>query len=418
MRGKALRVLYLAGSGDASQSLRAYQESHYNPFIGHAGYSDQMFRACDDLGVELLALCSNPKAEEFGFRTLRIERRANPLEGKSGLSYHGAEVGMAAQLSLEARRFRADVVILPFEPMAFLLEPLRLSGVKLVQALHCVLWSEFRPRPRSWKILAPLLGRSYRRGISAVLSASHYITQQVEAVAGGGPVCPIVEFLPTFRAEAFSSVAPPQHDRRPFRVMFVGRFEEYKGVFILLDVARRLKQMGRTDVVFDMCGDGPAFSDLKASVDREGLSAIFVLHGWCAAEKLRMVSMQSHAYVVPTTTQFIEGFNHVVIESLLVGRPVITSKVCPAVDYVPECVHLVPPDAVDGYLNGIVELADNRALYTKLQSRCLDAAHRFLSPAEGYGAAVRHVLSALQAGRKPERLTIDLTPGASVPSVA
>jgi hypothetical protein len=82
--------------------------------------------------------------------------------------------------------------------------------------------------------------------------------------------------------------------------------------------------------------------------------------------------------------------------------------VCPAVDYVPESVYLVPPDSVEGYLNGIVELADNTELYRKLQGSCRASAARFLAPADGFGSAVREVLSAFQQGKTPQRHTIAL----------
>lgn len=407
MSQTSLRVLYLAGSGDASQSLRAFAKGEFNSFIGHVGYSDQLFRTCDELGVELLALCSNPKAVDFSLRTLRVEQRPDPLAGKTGLSYYLAQFSLARQIITEARRFRANVVITAFEPLPFLLMPLRLSGVKLVQALHCVLWPEFRPRRPQWKVLEPILRGAYRRTVSAILSASHYVTRQVESLAKRD-VCPIVEFLPTFRGEAYSSVEPPAHEQRPFRVMFVGRMEAYKGIHTLVDVALKLRQMGRTDIVFEICGDGAAFEGVKSRVNEAGLSSIFNLHGWCSAEELGKVSMRSHLYVVPTDSSFVEGFNHVVVESLLVGRPVITSMVCPAVDYVPESVYLVPPDSVEGYLNGIVELADNTELYRKLQGSCRASAARFLAPADGFGSAVREVLSAFQQGKTPQRHTIAL----------
>jgi glycosyltransferase involved in cell wall biosynthesis len=411
MSGRSLRVIYFAGSGDASESLRAFEQGRYNDTIGHVGYSDQVFRVCDELGVDLLSLCTSPRATDYGLRRLRIERRTDPLQGKAGLAYHLAHVAFAKQVTAEARQFRADVVIVGFEPYAFLLEPLRRSGVKIVQALHCVLWPEFRSRSRSLAALSPLLRRSYRRSFSAILSASHYITRQVDTLAGA-EVPSVVEFLPTFRPEAYLGVKPADPAARPFRVMFVGRFEPNKGVYLLLDVARTLKRMGRQDVVIELCGNGSAFAEIEALVEREGLQDVYVMHGWCEAQRLKQLSERAHVYVVPTTSAFVEGFNHVTIEGLLAGRPVITSRVCPAVDYVSGGVQVVAPDSADAYLSAITELAERPALYERLRSYCPDA-QRFLSPSDGFGAAVHHVLSALGAGRNPERRTVALSSAAS-----
>ena len=40
---------------------------------------------------------------------------------------------------------------------------------------------------------------------------------------------------------------------------------------------------------------------------------------------MREMFRQAHVLIVPTTTDFIEGFNQVVVEGVLAGRPVITS---------------------------------------------------------------------------------------------
>jgi len=406
---KPLRVLYLAGTGDASASLRALGEGQFNSDIGHIGYSDQLFRVCDEMGIELLALCWHPRAETTSLRTLRVEPRPDPFRDRLGAGYHLAHLTFAAQLLKEIRRFRANVVIVPFEPYAFLLAPLRMAGVTVIPALHCVLWPEFQPRSRKWKLLSPLLGWSYRNGVGAVLSASHYITEQVDQLAGGPP-SPIVEFLPTFRREAYAT-PPPDRTRRPFRVMFVGRFEEEKGVLTLLEVARRLKKAGRRDIVIDLCGDGSAFTETKALVASEGLGDIYVLHGWCLADKLRALSAEAHVFVVPTTTSFDEGFNHAIIEGILAGRPVITSRVCPAVDYVPECVRLVSPDDPQEYFQAVIDLADDGALYDRLQRACARAGARFLNLELGFGAAAKEIFTALQAGERPARHAIPLAAG-------
>jgi glycosyltransferase involved in cell wall biosynthesis len=409
----------LSGAGDASRSLRAFAEDRFNPDIGHLGYSDQLMRACKSLGLELFITCTHPRAEDLTVGDTHVLRRNDPLAGRKRWAYQLAHVAAAEQIVADAIKLKADAVIVPTEPYPFLLEPLRFLGVSVIQSLHCVLWPFWRPRPAAVNATASLLGRAYRKNIAAVLSASHYITEQVQSLAGPA-ACPIVEFLPTFREEAYRNVPAPT-STRPFRVMFVGRFEEDKGVLTLLEVARRLRALGRSDVVFDMCGDGSAFESVKATVAREGLTEVFVLHGWCNADRLKHISGTAHAFVVPTTTGFIEGFNHAVIEGLLVGRPIVTSRVCPAVDYVSGGVSLVEPDDAESYLGGILRLADRPEHYERLQRASLPAAAPFLASqgngdrfaAHGFAAAVTEVLAALAEGRAPKTRLISTPVDAS-----
>jgi glycosyltransferase involved in cell wall biosynthesis len=109
---------------------------------------------------------------------------------------------------------------------------------------------------------------------------------------------------------------------------------------------------------------------------------------------------RSHAAVVPTTRDFVEGFNQVVIEAILSGRPVVTSEVCPALDYARPCAIEVPPEDVDAYAQAILTLVDDTATYERLRGNCRNVGMQFLDESKSFGAAVRRVLTALQQGRE------------------
>jgi glycosyltransferase involved in cell wall biosynthesis len=92
----------------------------------------------------------------------------------------------------------------------------------------------------------------------------------------------------------------------------------------------------------------------------------------------------------------------VVVEAMMAGRPVITSRVCPALEYVGDAAIEVQPDDQGAYYEAIVRLKSNRQLYEGLRASCGSMTKRFSDPSQGYGAAVRHVLEALGRGRRPE----------------
>jgi glycosyltransferase involved in cell wall biosynthesis len=107
---------------------------------------------------------------------------------------------------------------------------------------------------------------------------------------------------------------------------------------------------------------------------------------------------RSHVVIVPTTTDFIEGFNKVVAEGVLAGRPVITSSVCPALALVREAVEEVPADDVAAYADAIVRLREDRALYEARRHACLSAQEQFYDPGQGWAAALKSVLAPLDGG--------------------
>jgi glycosyltransferase involved in cell wall biosynthesis len=99
---------------------------------------------------------------------------------------------------------------------------------------------------------------------------------------------------------------------------------------------------------------------------------------------------------VPTTSRFVEGFNQVVAEGILAGRPVVTSSVCPAIRYVGDAVVAVPPDDVPAYAAAIRRLATDHEFYERCRAQCHLASPQFFDPARGWGAALESALTILQ----------------------
>jgi glycosyltransferase involved in cell wall biosynthesis len=402
-----LRLLFLAGPGDAMQTLEHWRAGKVNPDLTHVGYSHQAFETCKQLGVPMLAVTTNPRPGPVEHGDVRVEQWPDPFKGAAGLRWHAAHLRFTKQLVGAVRRFRANVVVLGGEPYAFLLEPLRLMGVRVVQALHCVLWPIYRPRRTVRRVLDVLERPFYRSGFDAVLSASEAVNRQVRQLSGGKPP-PLVDFLPLFRRDLFGNIPAADPAGRPFRVIFIARMEANKGIFDVIEIARQLKAEGRADIVFDVCGDGSALPAARAAVQQHGLGQTVLLHGWCTAPRLQELLTGAHVGIVPTTRDFIEGFNHVIAESLLAGRPVITSPVCPAVEYLADGVIVVPPEDRDAYRRAILQLADDPARLAAAQAGCRVSVAKCLDDRYSYGAALRHVLTAFGQGRRPEPRTIPL----------
>ncbi|MBK6578431.1 MAG: hypothetical protein IPG17_19995 [Sandaracinaceae bacterium] len=118
------------------------------------------------------------------------------------------------------------------------------------------MWAAFEPRSTKSRVLFHTQRPFYRFHAprAAVLSASSMVSAQVQDIAGERTI-PIVEFFPLFRSDLFSDIPDPEASRRPFRVMFVGRVEANKGVFDLMEIARRLRST-RSASGIDCCGAG------------------------------------------------------------------------------------------------------------------------------------------------------------------
>jgi glycosyltransferase involved in cell wall biosynthesis len=234
----------------------------------------------------------------------------------------------------------------------------------------------------------------------AIISVSDEIAEQVHELTRGR-ARRVLTFTPQYRRSSFAGVRAPDEPRSTFRVLYVGRIERNKGVFDVLEVARRFAAEGTAGVEFDLCGAGSALRALRKAIDAAGLSRVVRCHGHCDYRTMAEMYSRSHAVIVPTTTDFIEGFNKVVAEGVLAGRPVITSSVCPALALVRGAVVEVPPDDVAGYQEAIRQLRDDPALYQAKRAACLAAQEQFYHPPGGWAATLKAVLAPLDPRATP-----------------
>ena len=120
---------------------------------------------------------------------------------------------------------------------------------------------------------------------------------------------------------------------------------------------------------------------------------------------MRQMYAACHVVIVPTTAAFVEGFNQVVVEAVLSGRPVIASSVCPALAYVREAVIEVAPGDVKGYASAVLRLRDEPGLRERMAKSCEGLKTQFLDVQRGWAGAFRHVVRAFQTGRRPSEVS-------------
>jgi glycosyltransferase involved in cell wall biosynthesis len=325
-----------------------------------------------------------------------IEHRPKPFGTASGLFYHLGQLWYGLWLIVSAVRGKADVaVIADGTTHWFVLSLLQLLGVRVIPSLHCVLWRKYANQRLLEKLILKLNRNFFVTGCSAILAASEDIAEQVTALTRSQHQ-PVVKFLPIYRRTEFADVAEPDEKQSPFRVLFAGRIEPDKGVFDLLEIAKGLTGLGRHDIKFDLCGEGSALEPMRLAATQAGLDSSFACHGHCNKPKMRQMFQQAHVVIVPTRTEFVEGFNQVVAEGVLSGRPVVTSAVCPALSCVRDAVVEVPPNDIKGYTDALLELCDDRDFYEEKRRGCLGVQEQFYDFSRSWGAALKSVLAGMQ----------------------
>lgn len=419
-----MRIVYAAGPGDVIGTYRHWAAGPDDPSQVAVTYSSQFYDFCRETGAIGYVISTNKRKERIAEGNLTVEHRPTFSQRGSALMYHLGQIIWGLRLVISAIWFRADVVIVADWAHWFVLGFLPWFGIAVVPTLHCVLWPKQEP-PISGlnRFIRKLNARFLRQRVKTALSLSGDITAQVESMLRGRQLR-IIPFLPTYRPTSFGEGFGPPASPPPFRVFFAGRIEKNKGVFDLLEIARRFKDAAKSPtpvlrhpdepgaaasdpalrgtsepaslgIEFDLCGDGSQLEPLRQAVAEAGLGETFRLHGHSPRPLMMDLYEKCHVVIVPTTSDFVEGFNKVVAEGVLAGRPVITSSVCPALEYVREAVVEVPPDQTSAYGDAILNLRNDPALYEAKRKASARVREQFYDVNRGWKAAVSQAVQAI-----------------------
>ncbi|MBF2026911.1 MAG: glycosyltransferase family 4 protein [Oscillatoriales cyanobacterium C42_A2020_001] len=393
---KALRILYAAGPGDVVGTYQQWANGQDDHSQVAVTYSGQFYEVCRELGAKGYILSSHPDKRRIQTSQFIVEHRPKLLPNTSAIAYQINQLVYGVQLIASAIKFKADFVVVDSGTTDWYLLPLLpVLGIRLIPSLHCVLWRKYQVPKLSERILLKLGRSTFANSATAILSMSSDIDSQIVQLTAGKHR-PLVRCNPVYRRSQFKNMAEPDRRQSPFRVLFAGRIEDHKGVFDLLEVAKQFAAEGQHAIVFDVCGDGTALEALKAAVRQAGLGAAFVCHGHCDRSTMRTMFERSHVVIVPTRTDFTEGFNQVVAEGILAHRPVVTSSVCPALSYVQDAVVEVPPNDVQAYKDALTRLYEDHDFYQRKQEACWRLQEQFYDLSRSWGAALKTVLEKVQ----------------------
>ncbi len=245
----------------------------------------------------------------------------------------------------QVREFKPDVVHIffgiPDGPLGWLLK--RVYGLPYLISLRGadVPSDEVKRFARHYRLLRPFI-RWLWQDADALAAVSNGLRQYALETTPDLPI----EVIPN--AIELSYFTPP-HQRLhegPVRLLFVGRFNAFKNVAALLQVAARLKAKGVDGFELQLVGEGERRASLERMVVEEGLTRHVRFLGWMEREKLLECYRQADIFVTATTW---EGMPNTVLEAMACGLPVVGTRASGLQELVRE--------GVNGYLVEINEVA-------------------------------------------------------------
>lgn len=137
----------------------------------------------------------------------------------------------------------------------------------------------------------------------------------------------------------------------------IGRLSEEKGHICLVNAFARMLHSGAQSHLV-LAGDGPLRTVIEGRCQELGIADRVRITGWVSGEQVRQLLIESRALVLPS---FAEGLPVVLMESLALGRPVVSS-----------CVAGIP-ELVDANVSGWLVPPGNEQALCQAMRACLDA---------------------------------------------
>lgn len=308
--------------------------------------------------------------KQDGFRLVRIPSKrteAFTASFETMLSFDLA--GLWAGLAL-IRRFRPDIIhthfAVPAGALAYALS--LLTGIPYILTAHLgdVPGGVPEKTARWFRWLKPFTKPIWKRARQVVavseftrqLARAHYPVD-IRVIPNGADFTHLV----TERIEV---------NRIP-RLVFAGRFVSQKNP---LAIVRVLSALNDLDWTCSMLGDGPMFEEVKAEIEKLGMSERFHLTGWVTPADVLKEFSQSDILFMPSLS---EGLPVVGVDALVKGLAIVASNIGGFLDLVEpeENGYLIEIQDEAGFSSALRDLLSNRERLAQFRCASLEKAKNF-----------------------------------------
>lgn len=378
---KKIDLIYIEGPGDIVEAFSKWKNQQDVLTETSRTFSSQVFDFSKNNQLNSLFISTFTEKKQDSFLNLSAENIPKKIFA-GGLGYHLSQCLYGLRIIGVCLKHRPRYLhITSGVTQWFMLAPLKLLGIKIFPQFHNTLWPKgFAPTGTKDKAILALTAWFLKHIADTTICCSPEIRSQINEISDN-PTCADIQFRAQFYRQNFENPpAPPAHNARPFNIVFAGRIERNKGVFDLLSMAENLQSQA---VIFHICGGGPAEEELKIECVKRNLTNHVIIHGKLKRPDLLAVYNQGHAVIVPTRSDFCEGLPMVAIEAILLGRPVITSRLSNALDVLTDAIVEAQPDDVQSYVQAIEKLMSDNHFYTQKCQACNKYREPFLDGSQG-----------------------------------
>lgn len=347
---------------------------------------------------ELLILCRATRRERFQANNVRAESFPTVGYGRAL-----RRVGSALRIGIEILRWRPDRILCGCtgELLWVCATVAKLLRVPVVNSRH----NEVQERTGAGRI-ALALDRLSIRACAGVVCHGPFLADQVRALGIARDRTQEFEVdLSGFVAASSHSTAPVElrNFARRFGtvLVFVGRVQRDKGVIDLLEAFCDLPQAPHAQVGLVYVGDGKDMQLLRSHVSARNGEGRVLLLGRIPHVQLPGVMRHASIVITPTRPEFPEGRCMVVLESLVLGVPVVAPNFGPfpyAIRHETNGL-LFEPGNRDALRECLVQVIQQNGLLDRLRRGALESGRALVVAPRSFASAVDSTFN-LVAGQR------------------
>jgi glycosyltransferase involved in cell wall biosynthesis len=207
--------------------------------------------------------------------------------------------------------------------------PFKLLGVKYIFDHHDanpeLYLSKYEKKGLFYRIQVWLEKMTYR--FSDVVMATNASYRELAITRGGREPEDVFVVRNGPDAKAFKAVAPVSKLKygKRYLVGYVGNMSTQEGLDILLDVALRIKNLGRRDVHFTCIGGGPGLAELREAVQKRGLQDTVNFTGRIPDQQLLEILSTADVCVNPDKPCEMNNISTMIkiMEYMALGKPIV-----------------------------------------------------------------------------------------------
>lgn len=345
------RVSFLGGPGDVFGTYEHWKQRRHDPRVPIITYSAQFFELMSalDARAQVIVARQSTEIEDSQFRFDSVTR--SPFQNRR--EYFASERAYGDQVVEKINEFDPHIVIgatdFPSSHWSLLGK-----GRYFILSAHNTFWPRHR-KPKDPKALVKqFLLRKHAKAIDDAVCTSLECSKQISEVTLGR-VNGLAEYPQMIEAY------PWLKKGRARELLFLGRIEQNKGVFLLLEVfANLLRKYPELKLTF--AGDGSAQSELQDRISEIGSNNIKFV-GRLNSVEVHDAIANSDLMLCPTMTSFNEGLAVVGFEAAAHGVPTLLSSCVPALDYLGDGCIVFEADNIVSLENALERLVADPVWY-------------------------------------------------------